>query len=246
MSRNPGSGKSGKSFSVLIGSNFRRFFSRIGLYQRGCRFLTVWGLEPRVKAWKQLVRQVMYEFDLNTPALAAYLDRPLTEMQALISRSKEEPPFGLVLDFCFVFNKDPLVIYPELIWMRDLWMQEFKSNVKAAQTALVESDIGTLTDVLHALEVSTALWADPLLAAPSNELLMVRESDFTERYADLVWTQLAKNKQYRGYAYQEAAKLRQQLMDDVKRRRMLYEQQEQAQKLKNRSSASSANKQRSD
>ncbi len=225
MSRNPGAGKSGKSFSVLIGANFRRFFAKIGLYHRGCRFLTVWGLEPRVKAWKRLVRQVMYEYDLNIPALAAYIDRTALEVSALITRNKEEPPFGLVLDFCFIFDKDPLTVYPELVWIRDMWMQEFKANVKAAQKALAESDLETLAEILKALEVGSARWADPLLAEPMNELLMVRESDYTERYADLVWTQLAKHQKYRGYAYEEAAKIRAQIHAEVEQRRAFYEQE---------------------
>lgn len=227
---------------VLIGTNWRKFFARIGMFQRGCRFLTVWAKEDRVKAWKRMVRALMYEHSLTTAGLAAYLDRTPAEMNSILTRNTVEPPFGLVLDVCFVFDKDPLIIFPELVWMRDMWMQEFKANVKAAQTALDESDIGTLRDILKALEVGSARWADPLLAAPCDELLMVRESDYTERYADLVWTQKAKNKTYRGYAHDEAAKLRQEIHEDVRRRRAIYEQQEIDRKQKNRTTTSSANK----
>lgn len=241
MSRVKGGGGVGRSLNaVLVGANWRKFFSRIGMFQRGCRFITVWSKEARVKAFKQMVRGIMYEYNLNNAALAAYMDRTPGEMNSMITRNQVEPPFGFVLDLCFVFDKDPLVVFPELVWIRDMWMQEFKANVKAAQTALDESDIGTLRDILKALEIGTARWADPLLDEPSTELLMVRESDFTERYADLIWTQKGKNQKYRGYAHEEAAKLRQEIHRDVQRRRARYEQEEI--ERKNRKSTSSANK----
>lgn len=213
----------GKNFMHLVGANFRKFFSRVGIYAGG-HFLKVRNPSERIAAWKALVKRVRKEEDLTPEALAALLGRSPDEVRTVASRNTVEPPFGFVLDFCFLFQIDPLEIYPELVWLREIWMQDFKVNIEATKRALDEGNPLVTRECLDALERGAARWESPEVEHVAHKILMVTKAHYTERYAYLRWHNKAKWLENRPYFFEQEEVINAELEKELAERRALYEQ----------------------
>lgn len=210
-----------RDFTALYPSNYRRFFSLVGLYGYGV-CLKAWDKASRVAAWKAVVKEVKIESGMNNKYLAIMLDRTVADVTKLFNQA-EEPPMGFALDICFIFGIDPLRIYPEFAWMRDRWMDDFKVHLKAAQIALEQGQTGVLREALVALEKGAAAWENPDLEAPMTKLLVATKGEYNERYAEARRRQKMRNAGNGRYPDEIAGDLYDELQTDIQARREPYE-----------------------
>lgn len=210
-----------RDFTALYPSNYRRFFSLVGLYGYGVS-LKAWDKASRVAAWKAVVREIKIESGMNNKYLAIMLDRTVADVTKLFNQA-EEPPMGFALDICFIFDIDPLRVYPELAWMRDRWMDDFKVHLKAAQIALDGGELGVLREALVALEKGAAAWQNPELEPPMTKLLIATKGEYTQRYAEARRLQKGRNSRNGRYPDEIAGELYNDLQNDIQARREPYE-----------------------
>lgn len=223
MKRGPKKREHKKDFSALQPGNYRKFFSLVGLYGYG-KSLRVWDMKSRVAAWKGIVKDIKIETLMDNQDLAMILDRTPAELCSLFTRTQFEPPFGFVLDVCFIFGIDPLRVYPELIWMRDIWMEDFKVHLAAAEQALDSGQMGVLREALDAMKKGAAAWENPELEAPMDKLLLVTKGEYNELYLEARKRQKARGQAIPYFPDEKAQQLINKLNTTIEARRSHYGQ----------------------
>lgn len=187
MARNGGPRQHGADFSFIQGLDRQKFFSYVS-WSQSPRFIGLISEDERVRRFRQLVNEVKSENKIRSlPALALIMGRNGDDFRKLQFHGAKTVPFGLTLDMCFMFQKDPCFVFPELVWIRDLWLDDMKLVIASAEAFAASGNITGVIECLQALKLGIGVYTEPNTASELTPLLKSTQAHFTERYCSDNW-----------------------------------------------------------
>lgn len=78
-----------------------------------------------------------------------------------ITKYSYNPPLPFVLKYCYLYEIDPLEIYPELIWLRNLWLGDFENHIRLLKQAVALDNSALLIELIEACEYGLSLYLNP-------------------------------------------------------------------------------------
>ncbi len=213
MSRNGGPRLHGGDFSFVQGLDRQKFFTYVS-FNEAPRFLGLIDEQERLSRFKALVAEIRTEHKIKSlQAMAKVMGKNADDFRKLQFHSAKSVPFGMTMDMCYLFQKDPARVFPELIWMRDLWLEDMKLVIASAQAFAAVGNLKGVTECLEALKLGVGVYTEPDTASKLTPLLQSTDAHFTQRYCSNQWIRKQMRNQLQTMPYQRAEQLDQQVAE---------------------------------
>ena len=134
----------------IPGVDLQRFFAYVK-FESGTRGKWIRKMDEKARSaiFADWIRKIKDEFGFNSlDDLRDFLGMSTTTLDRMVYRNTRPIALGFVLDVAYIFGKDPSEIFPELLWMRDIWMRDMEVMLEAALEAV---ELGELAAVKHCL-----------------------------------------------------------------------------------------------
>lgn len=196
----------------------RQMFFQKGGYEH-CHMVKMDTLtdKERRKRFRVWINQIKDEHKFPTfAAVSRLIGRKGKYLTSQIGLSSFKPPLSTVLDIAFVFDKDPAEIFPELLFLRDYWMQDYKMLLEAAEQCLKASDLKGLAECIHAMKIGSALYPAPPESVLPTKLLLPTKADYVFKYVQGRENERGKNCiGHREHSYEKAERYGQELLNEI-------------------------------
>lgn len=168
----------------------------------------------RFRSW---LKAIKVEHKLPTfAAISRLIGRRGEYLTSQVGLASFKPPLAAVLDIAFVFDKDPAEIFPELLFIRDHWMQDYKVLIEAAQQCVDASDLKGVAECIHAMKIGSALYPAPPESVLPTKLLLPTKADYVLKYVQGRENERGKNCiGHREHAYEKAQRYSQELLNET-------------------------------
>lgn len=170
----------------IPGVDLQRFFSYVRFETHGKRGKWLRKMEEaeRNKRFNHWIREIMEEQGFTTmDSLQHFLGVSKTTLSRMVYRNTRPVSLGFVLDLAYIFQKDPAEIFPELLWLRDIWMEDFKVMVESAKLACEQGELLAVRRCLEAMEYTTSLYPFPSSEDHGLQVLLRTKAHLTEAQA---------------------------------------------------------------
>lgn len=211
MSRSGGPRLHGGDFSFVQGLDRQKFFTYVS-FNEAPRFLGLLDEADRLARFKDLVAEIRKEHNIRSlQAMAKIMGKNADDFRKLQFHNTKAVPFGMTMDMCYLFQKDPARVFPELIWMRDIWLEEIKMIIASAEALAAIGDLKGTTECLQAIKLGVSVYTEPELGLKMAPLLQSTQAHFTQRYCSNQWIRKQMRNQRQTMPYERDAKLNEQV-----------------------------------
>lgn len=172
----------------IPGVDLQRFFSYVRFDSHGQRgkWLRKMDEADRNVRFNHWIREIKDEFGFpSIEALQVFLGVSGTTMKRMAYRNTRPVSLGFVLDLAYIFQKDPAEIFPELLWLRDIWMQDFATMIDAAKIACEAGELAAVRDCLEAMAYTTSMYPFDSSEDLGLNVLLQTKAEITETQAYL-------------------------------------------------------------
>lgn len=179
----------------IPGIDLQRFFAYINFDSKGNtgRWLRKMDERERQKRFSYWVRECMIEHGFETTE--KFCDFMGVKFDTFKRRAyKATRPIGLgfVLDIAYLFNKDPTDVFPELLWLRDIWMQDFQMMINAAKQAAEAGELLAVRQMLEAMKTGSEAYPFEPEQELNLDILLKTRAATTEAAATFYDTELRR------------------------------------------------------
>lgn len=170
----------------IPGIDMQRFFSYVKFDTQGSKvkWLRVMDEKVRGRRFNYWIRQLREEFgfpDMYT--MGEFMGLNHYMMNRLAYRNSRPVSLGFVLDLCYIFQKDPTEIFPELIWLRDLWMKDHLMMLEAAIASCEAGELRAVRQILETMKSGSSHYPFEVEEDPGFEVLLKTKAKVTEAQA---------------------------------------------------------------
>lgn len=144
----------------IPGVDMQRFFAYVK-FESGTRGKWIRKMDEKVRCalFAEWIRKIKDEFGFNSlDDLRDFLGMSTTTLDRMVYRNTRPIALGFVLDVAYIFGKDPSEIFPELLWMRDIWMKEQEVMIQAALEAVNQGELAAVKHCLLAMQTNATLY----------------------------------------------------------------------------------------
>jgi hypothetical protein len=90
--------------------------------------------------------------------------------RSTVSKQMADPSILFTLKYCYLYELDPLEIFPELIWLRDRWLKEFQDHLELLKQAAQLKNPSLIIELVEACEYGLSLYLSPELIGEMKKL----------------------------------------------------------------------------
>lgn len=96
--------------------------------------------------------------------------RDMKVSRTYVSNRMNEPTVLYTLKYAYLYDIDPLEIFPELIWLRDRWVKEFQEHLTLLKQAANLKNPNLILELVEACEYGLTMYLNPELLGEMKKL----------------------------------------------------------------------------